>query len=107
MGLPWMESLSAFADSATPVAPPKRFAVLFMGTGINEDHWSATGSGADMKLSKTLLAGAVETEDQCDRGAVVKALTGQGFTPGKRAACYRARTFRRAPLFTRASAWIR
>ena len=27
---------------------------MFMGCGINEDHWSATGDGADMKLSKTL-----------------------------------------------------
>ena len=25
-----------------------------MGNGINEDHWSAEGAGADMKLSKTL-----------------------------------------------------
>ncbi len=47
---------------------PKRFAVVFMGCGINENHWSAEGTGADMKLSKTLsAAGAVEAEDQRDR----------------------------------------
>ena len=33
---------------------PKRFGVMFLGCGINEDHWSATGNGADMKLGKTL-----------------------------------------------------
>lgn len=53
MALPWLPSL-AFADSATPPAFPKRFAVLFMGNGINEDHWSAEGSGDAMKLGKTL-----------------------------------------------------
>src|SRR6185312_7456377 len=57
MALPWLESL-AFADSAAdsvsgPVFP-KRFAVLFMGNGVNEDYWDAQGNGADMKLSKTL-----------------------------------------------------
>jgi hypothetical protein len=54
MALPWLPSLSAFADTAAPAAFPKRFAVLFMGNGINEDHWSAEGSGSDMKLSRTL-----------------------------------------------------
>ena len=54
MALPWLPSLSAFADTVAPPAFPKRFAVLFMGCGINEDQWSAEGSGAAMKLSKTL-----------------------------------------------------
>ena len=54
MALPWLESLPAFADSISPDAHPKRFAVLFMGNGVNEDHWGAEGSGAEMKLSKTL-----------------------------------------------------
>jgi hypothetical protein len=49
MALPWLDSL-AFADTT----PPKRFAVLFMGNGVNEDHWNATGNGAEMTLSKTL-----------------------------------------------------
>jgi hypothetical protein len=51
MALPFLESLPAFG---APTAFPKRFAVMFMGCGINEDHWSSTGDGADMKLSKTL-----------------------------------------------------
>ena len=53
MALPWLESMSAFA--ATSSSPfPKRFAVLFMGNGVNENHWGATGSGDDMKLSLSL-----------------------------------------------------
>jgi hypothetical protein len=54
MALPWMESLPAFAGTTSPATFPKRFAVLFMGNGVNEEHWSTEGSGADMKLSKTL-----------------------------------------------------
>jgi hypothetical protein len=54
MALPWLESLPAFAGTTTPTPFPKRFAVLFMGNGVNEEHWGAEGSGADMKLSKTL-----------------------------------------------------
>jgi Protein of unknown function (DUF1552) len=84
MALPWMESLSAFADTNTPAVFPKRFGVLFMGTGINEDHWSAEGSGADMQLSKTLstlepLKGKINVID----GLFVKALTGQGIHPAQ------------------------
>src|SRR5436190_13465735 len=54
MALPWLESLPLFADSTSPAAFPKRFAALFMGNGVNEDHWGAEGAGSDMKLSKTL-----------------------------------------------------
>ena len=54
MALPWMESLPCVAGTATTPAFPKRFAVLFMGNGVNEDHWGSEGSGAAMKLSKTL-----------------------------------------------------
>lgn len=54
MALPWLPSLSAFADTTAPAAFPKRFAVLFMGNGINEEQWSAEGNGADMKLNGSL-----------------------------------------------------
>ena len=54
MALPWLESLPALRRYATRRRFPKRFGVMFMGNGINEDHWSAEGNGADMKLSKTL-----------------------------------------------------
>lgn len=56
MALPWMESLRA-ADKQTwtenPVFP-KRFAALFMGNGINADHWWAKGAGEEIELSRTL-----------------------------------------------------
>jgi hypothetical protein len=54
MALPWLESFPAFADTASPAVFPKRFGVLFMGNGVNENHWDAQGSGAEMKLGKTL-----------------------------------------------------
>ena len=55
VALPWLESLSAAAaPQASPAVFPKRFGVLFMGNGINENHWSAEGAGAGMTLSKTL-----------------------------------------------------
>jgi hypothetical protein len=53
VALPWLESLAAVA-SPGDAEFPKRLAVLFMGNGINENHWSAEGSGDAMKLSKTL-----------------------------------------------------
>jgi len=62
MALPWLESLpvwgspapSATVAGGTASAFPKRFAVLFMGNGINGNHWWAKGAGADMKLGKSL-----------------------------------------------------
>ncbi len=59
MGLPWLESLRAQDEQTAPAAddqttPPKRFAALFMGNGINGDHWWAKGSGPEMELSRTL-----------------------------------------------------
>ncbi len=64
VALPWLESM-AWADAAqSPIAGstvttaagtfPKRFAVMFMGNGINGNHWWARGQGAEMKLGRTL-----------------------------------------------------
>ena len=53
VALPWLESLNAWGAPTEEF--PKRFAVLFMGNGVNEDHWDSEGSGAAMKLSKTLM----------------------------------------------------
>ncbi len=84
MALPWLESLDAFADTATAAAFPKRFGVVFLGCGVNEDHWSAEGAGAAMKLSKTLepLEPLKQKINVID-GLYVKALTGQGIHPGQ------------------------
>ncbi len=56
MALPWMESLRAGDDQSSTENPvfPKRFAALFMGNGINADHWWAKGAGDEMELSRTL-----------------------------------------------------
>jgi hypothetical protein len=84
MALPWLESLDAFADTSTPAAFPKRFGVVFLGCGINEDHWSAEGTGAAMKLSKTLepLESLKQKINVID-GLYVQALTGQGIHPAQ------------------------
>jgi hypothetical protein len=56
MALPWLESFPVWASESSAAAGlfPKRFAVMFMGNGINGNHWWAKGSGDDLKLSKTL-----------------------------------------------------
>ena len=84
VALPWLESLDAWAGPPEPAAFPTRFAVVFLGCGVNEDHWSAEGSGAAMKLSKTLqplepLKQKINVVD----GLFVKALTGQGIHPAQ------------------------
>jgi hypothetical protein len=84
MALPWLESLPVFGETAAAPVFPKRFGVLFMGTGINEDHWSAEGNGDDMKLGKTLqplepLKKKINVID----GLFVPALTNQGIHPAQ------------------------
>jgi Protein of unknown function (DUF1552) len=54
MALPWLESFAAKASTASSEAFPKRFAVVFLGCGVNEDHWGSEGAGPEMKLSKSL-----------------------------------------------------
>ena len=56
MALPWMESLPAGDEQTLTENPvfPKRFAALFMGNGINADHWWAKGAGDEMELGRTL-----------------------------------------------------
>src|SRR3984893_15331060 len=84
VALPWLESLHALADVPAPSAFPKRFGVVFLGCGVNENHWSAEGQGADMKLSKTLeplepLKQKINVVD----GLFVKAMTNQGIHPAQ------------------------
>ena len=84
MALPWFQSLNAFADAGSAATFPKRFAVLFMGNGINEDHWSAEGSGAEMKLSKTLsVLEPLKHKINVIDGLFNKAATGQGIHPAQ------------------------
>ncbi len=84
MALPWLESVNALADTPSPTDFPKRFGVVFLGCGVNENHWSAEGSGAEMKLSKTLqpLEPLKQKINVID-GLFVKALTNQGIHPAQ------------------------
>src|SRR5436190_15891913 len=84
MALPWLESLPAFADTTTPGTYPKRFGVLFMGNGINEDHWSSEGNGAEMKLSKTLEPlEPLKHKINVVHGLFQKRATGMGIHPAQ------------------------
>src|SRR6266496_5271702 len=84
MCLPWLDSLSAFAAAPSSAALPKRFAVLFMGNGVNEDHWGAEGSGAEMKLSKTLEPlEPLKHKINVIHGLFHKRATGQGIHPAQ------------------------
>ncbi len=93
MALPWLESMEA------ATANPKRFAVLFMGTGINEDHWSARGQGEAMQLSKTLepLAPLKKKINVID-GLFVKSLTGQGIHPAQTGSLLSGAAIQRGPI---------
>jgi len=54
MALPWLDSFAAVAATPPSSAFPKRFSVMFMGNGVNEQHWGAEGNGDDMKLKLSL-----------------------------------------------------
>jgi hypothetical protein len=95
MSLPWLESMPIFADTPLPAGPaaagaaaagayPKRFAVLFMGTGVNENYWSAEGNGDAMKLSKTLAPfEPIKKKINVISGLFDKPTTGQGIHPAQ------------------------
>ena len=84
MALPWLESVAAGAGTIAPAEFPKRFAVLFMGNGINENHWSAEGAGAEMELSKTLsVLEPVKQKINVIDGLFNKAATGRGIHPAQ------------------------
>ena len=84
MALPWLESFPAFGESTSAGVFPKRFAALFMGNGVNEDHWGAEGSGAEMKLSKTLMPlEPLKHKINVIHGLFHKRATGQGIHPGQ------------------------
>ncbi|QEL13670.1 DUF1552 domain-containing protein [Limnoglobus roseus] len=84
MGLPWLESLPVWGASPETTAPPQRFAALFMGCGINADHWWAKGSGATMELGKSLEPLAKLKEKlNFITGLFNKSATGVGIHPGQ------------------------
>jgi len=83
MALPWLESLPVWGATTTEVFP-KRFAVLFMGNGINGNHWWAKGSGAELKLSKTLEPlEPLKKKINVINGLFNKPAVGMGIHPGQ------------------------
>jgi Protein of unknown function (DUF1552) len=88
MALPWLESLPVWGEQAAsggvPPALPKRFAALFMGNGINPNHWWAKGAGQEMELSKTLQPLApFRAKLNVISGLFNKHATGVGIHPGQ------------------------
>ncbi len=81
MALPWMESLSAWGAVGND-ALPKRFAAMFMGCGVNQKHWTAEGSGKDMKFGLSLSPlEPVKTKVNVIHGLFNKPSTGHGIHP--------------------------
>jgi hypothetical protein len=86
MALPWLESLPVWGDvpAGSPSSPPKRFAALFMGNGISPPHWSASGAGAEMVLSRSLEPMApFRPKLNVITGLFNKQATGVGIHPGQ------------------------
>jgi hypothetical protein len=86
MALPWLESVPVWgaAPPASGGTAPRRFAALFMGCGINPDHWWAKGSGADMQLGKSLQPlEPLKRKVNVVHGLFNKAATGVGIHPGQ------------------------
>jgi hypothetical protein len=82
MALPWLESLPAWG--ATARGFPRRFAVLFMGNGINGNHWWAKGAGKEMQLGKSLQPlEPLKTKVNFFGGLFNKPSTGVGIHPGQ------------------------
>ena len=87
MALPWLESLPVWGGEpeagGTP-ACPKRFAAIFMGNGINPNHWWAKGPGAEMELSQSLQPLApFKGKLNVITGLFNKQATGVGIHPGQ------------------------
>ncbi len=93
VALPWLESLQA------AMTPPKRFAVMFMGTGVNEDHWWAKGSGETMELSNSLQPlEPVKKKINVIDGLFMKPLTGQGIHPAQTGSLLSGAKIQRGPI---------
>src|SRR5436853_7626775 len=85
MALPWLESLPVCAAETSAAGSfPKRFAVIFMGNGINGNHWWAKGQGEEMKLGKTLEPlEPVKKKINVINGLFNKPAVGMGIHPGQ------------------------
>src|ERR1019366_8199466 len=50
LALPWMESLSKAATTATSASAPVRFACIYFSNGVDPANWWQKGAGAAMEL---------------------------------------------------------
>jgi hypothetical protein len=88
MSLPWLESVAAWSDELqsdrSAADPPKRFAALFMGNGVNPNHWWAKAGHGDMDLSQTLEPlSPFKSKLNVVSGLFNKHATGVGIHPGQ------------------------
>ncbi len=90
MALPWLESFPALSAATETAAGgmagefPKRFAVVFMGNGINGNHWWARGQGAQMKLGRSLEPlEPLKHKINVLNGLFNKPAVGKGIHPGQ------------------------
>jgi hypothetical protein len=88
MSLPWLESLPVWGGESSEGGAdeqlPKRFAALFMGNGINPNHWWAKGNGAEIELSQSLGPMApLKTKLNVVSGLFNVHATGVGIHPGQ------------------------
>jgi hypothetical protein len=94
MALPWLESLPAWGS-----AFPKRFTVLFMGNGINGNHWWASGSGAEMTLSRSLMPlEPLKTKINVINGLFNQPGVGIGIHPGQSGSLLSGVPIRKGPI---------
>jgi hypothetical protein len=99
MALPWLESFPVLAGDASAPVFPKRFAVLFMGNGVNEDHWDAHGSGAEMVLSKTLTPlEPLKHKINVIHGLFHKRATGHGIHPAQTGGLLSGANIQKGPI---------
>jgi hypothetical protein len=82
MTLPWLESMPVWGAATTET--PKRFAVVFMGNGVNGNNWWSKGNGDEMKLSKSLEPlEALKKKVNVINGLYNAPAVGQGIHPGQ------------------------
>src|SRR5262245_60392375 len=100
MCLPWLESLSAWGGPAQSASTfPKRFAVLFMGNGINGNHWWSRGNGDAMKFGKTLAPlEPLKKKINVINGLFNRMSVGIGIHPGQTGSLLSGATIQKGPI---------
>ncbi len=82
IALPWLESMPVWGAATSET--PRRFGVVFMGNGVNGNHWWSKGKGDEMKLSKSLEPlEPVKKKLNVINGLYNAPAVGQGIHPGQ------------------------